>query len=236
MVGGVWGRPSVDGGGSFSAVSWPSTTACSAVGSFDVCGNASRCADPGTTAIAATERAGVWPDAPSPPRIARVTPLDRAIRVAWSAASSSHGPAVAGYVVTAVVRARGLLHEYLCATASTSCAIRARPPARSTPSRSIRGTPSGCRRARRRGPPRRCDEGTQRPRADDPRRRSASGSGRGPGEDRAHRAVSMEIEAPTAVGGPRRPASPRSLAQKSRSSRCLARRRRWRPSSRPCRW
>jgi hypothetical protein len=123
MAAGKWGSEVVDGGGAFSKISCASAAACTAVGSFDLCGNASTCADPGSYATYATDSGGTWTDAPTPPRISRVIPVDRGVKIFWTAGASHGRPPVAGYAAIAVLRTHGLFHEFLCTTARTSCTI-----------------------------------------------------------------------------------------------------------------
>lgn len=110
---GVWGAAtevsSPLGGGSFDGVSCTSAEDCTAVGD-----------DGHGYAIYPTERAGVWPKVPTAPRIDRVTPGNKSVRVAWAAPASDGGASVHGYTASAVSGG----YTFTCTTSSrTSCTI-----------------------------------------------------------------------------------------------------------------
>jgi Fibronectin type III domain len=109
---GVWGpateivSPTISG--ALSGVSCTSATDCTAVGSE------------GLWAIYPTETAGGWPKVPRSPRHVRVTPGNRALKIAWTAPASG-GASITAYGVVAV---GGGQPQFVCTTSHRSCIIR----------------------------------------------------------------------------------------------------------------
>jgi hypothetical protein len=120
---GTWGPVQVGGGGGLASIDCFTATTCTSVGSFDLCHADLTCVDPSTFPLYATEGAGSWPGAPTPPILGRVTPIDRALTVSWSTPLSSGGSAITGYTAVAITGLHGSPREYACSSTRTRCTI-----------------------------------------------------------------------------------------------------------------